>query len=86
MPKQTAQTLGLPHRVALALLRESGRLWLARMPGHTPDIPYAWDFSARGQVPAGEAGTSAAALLLREALGLPDLQPVRPAVLPPLVV
>jgi len=85
MPKQTAQAQDLPHRVALALLRESGgRLWLARRPGHTPDKPPCWDFSARGPVPAGEAGTSAAARLLQAALGLPDLQPVRRAALPPL--
>jgi isopentenyl-diphosphate delta-isomerase len=85
MSKQAAQARDMPHRVALVLLRESGgRLWLARRPGRTPDGPGYWDFSARGQVLAGEAGTSAAARLLQEALGLPDAQPVRQTVLPPL--
>jgi isopentenyl-diphosphate delta-isomerase len=61
-----------------------GRLWLARRPGRRQENPPCWDFSARGPVLAGEAGTSAAARLLREALSLPDMQPVRQAVLPSL--
>jgi len=85
MPERTASVLGLPHRTALVLLRErGGRLWLARRPGHRPDSPPVLDFSARGPAAAGEAGVSAAARLLYEALGLPDTQPVRRAVLPPL--
>ena len=85
MPKQMALTKNMPHRVALAILRDrGGRLWLAHRPRQKPDGPHCWDFSARGQVLAGEARVSAAARLLKEALGLPDAQPVPQAVLPPL--
>jgi len=86
MPKQAAQARNMPHRVALVILRErGGRLWLARKPPrHKSDSPRPWDFSARGQVLAGEAQASAAARLLHEELGVPDAQPVLHAVLPPL--
>jgi isopentenyl-diphosphate delta-isomerase len=85
MPKQTALTRNMPHRVALVLLRgRGGRLWLARGPRQNADSPPCWDFSARGQVLAGEARAGAAARLLEKALGLPDTQPVQQAVLPPL--
>jgi isopentenyl-diphosphate delta-isomerase len=85
MPKREVLARDLPHRVALVLLRVGGgRLWLARGTGRKGDDPRYWDFSTRGQVLAGEAGTSAAARLLREALNLPDTQPVRQAALPSL--
>ena len=85
MPKQAAVARNMPHRVALVSLRErGGRLWLTRRPRHKSDNQQCWDFSARGQVLAGEAQASAAARLLEEALGLPDAQPVPQAVLPPL--
>jgi len=85
MPKQTALARDMPHRMALVALRErGGRLWLARNPKQTPDTPHCWDFSARGQILAGEARASAAARLLEEALGLSDAQPLPQAVLPPL--
>jgi isopentenyl-diphosphate delta-isomerase len=75
----------MPHRVALICLRErGGRLWLTRGARQKPDNSRYWDFSARGQVLAGEARTSAAARLLQEALGLPDAQAEEQAVLPPL--
>jgi len=84
-PKQTALARNMPHRVALVILRErGGRLWLTRRPRQKPDSRRAWDFSARGQVLAGEAQASAAARLLKEALGIPDAQPVLQAALPPL--
>jgi len=85
MPKQAALARNMPHRVALVILRErGGRLWLARRARQKPDSARYWDFSARGQVLAGEARASAAARLLHEALGVPDAQPVLHAVLPPL--
>jgi isopentenyl-diphosphate delta-isomerase len=85
VPRQSAQAMDLPHRSALVLLREGdGRLWPARSPARSPNDVQRWDFSARGPVLAGEAGTSAAARLLLEALGLPDMQPIRQAVLPSL--
>jgi isopentenyldiphosphate isomerase len=85
MPIQTASARNMPHRVALASLRDrGGRLWLARRPRQTPGHPHCWDFAARGPVLAGEAGADAAARLLKESLGLPDAQPVPQAVLPPL--
>ena len=84
MPKQAALALNMPHRVALVCLRDrGGRLWLTRG-RQTPEAPQCWDFAARGQVLAGEARAGAAARLLKEALGLPDTQPVQQAVLPPL--
>ena len=83
-PRQTALARNMPHRVALVSLRDrGGRLWLTRG-RQTPEAPRYWDFSARGQVLAGEARAGAAARLLQEALGLPDAQPVQQAVLPPL--
>jgi 8-oxo-dGTP pyrophosphatase MutT (NUDIX family) len=85
MPKHTALAWNMPHRVALVSLRErNGRLWLTRRLQKQPDKPSCWDFSARGQILAGEAQASAAARLLEEALGLRDAQPVPQTVLPPL--
>jgi isopentenyl-diphosphate delta-isomerase len=85
MPKQVALARDMPHRVALVSLRErGGRLWLTRSARQKPDNSRYWDFSARGQVLAGEARTSAAARLLQEVLGLPDTQAEEQAVLPPL--
>jgi hypothetical protein len=85
MPVQAAQARNMPHRVALANLRDrAGRLWLTRRPRPKPDLPYYWDFAARGPVLAGEAGAGAAARLLKAALDLPDTQPVPRAALPPL--
>ena len=84
MPRQTALDRNMPHRVALVSLRErGGRLWLTKLRPR-PDNPPCWDFSARGQILAGEARTSAAARLLEETLGLPETQPVQQAVLPSL--
>jgi isopentenyl-diphosphate delta-isomerase len=83
VPKQTAQARNMPHRVALVILRErGGRLWLVRRPRQKTDRQRYWDFSARGQVLAGEAQESAAARLLQEALDMPDTQPILQAVLP----
>ena len=85
MPKQAAVARNMPHCVALVSLRErGGRQWLTRRRQHKPDKRQYLDFSARGQVLAGEARASAAARLLEEALGLQDAQPVPQAVLPPL--
>jgi isopentenyl-diphosphate delta-isomerase len=85
MPKQMALARNMPHRVVLVALRErGGRLWLTRR--FEPDNPSFLDFSARGQVLAGEARASAAARLLEETLGLPDTQPVPLAVLPSLAL
>jgi len=84
-PKQTALARNMPHRVALVILRErDGRLWLAHRSRQKPDKRRTWDFSARGQVLAGEAQASAAARLLKESLGIPDAQPALRTVLPPL--
>ena len=85
MPKERVLDRHMPHRVALVILRErGGRLWLAHKVRQKPDSLYCLDFSARGQVLAGEARACAAARLLKEALGLPDAQPVQQAVLPSL--
>jgi isopentenyldiphosphate isomerase len=84
-PKQADLARNMPHRVALVILRErDGRLWLTRRPRQKPDSQRTWDFSARGQVLAGEAQESAAARLLKEALDIPDAQPALQAMLPPL--
>ena len=84
MSKRTALSRNMSHRVALVSLRDrNGRLWLTRG-RQAPDNPPCWDFAARGQVLAGEARAGAAARLLKDALGLPDAQPVQQAVLPPL--
>ena len=85
MPKQAAIAKNMPHCVALVSLCErGGRLWLTRGRRQKPYPQRYWDFSARGQVLAGEAQASAAARLLAETLGLPDTQPVPHAVLPSL--
>jgi hypothetical protein len=83
-PKQSALARNMPHRVALVSLRDRGGRLLLTRGRQTPDMPHGWDFSARGQVLAGEARVGAAARLLKESLGLPDAQPVQQAVLPPL--
>ena len=85
MPKQTALVKNMPHRVALVSLRDrGGRQWLAHPRRSKPGKPRCLDFSARGQVLAGEAQADAAARLLHETLGLADAKAVQRAVLPPL--
>ncbi|MDR0239612.1 MAG: NUDIX domain-containing protein [Deltaproteobacteria bacterium] len=85
MSKQAAVARNMPHCVALVSLRDrGGRQWLTRRRQHKPDKRQYLDFSARGQVLAGEARASAAARLLEETLGLPDTQPALHAALPPL--
>ena len=86
MPKQAALSRNMPHRMVLVSLYErGGRLWLARSRRQKSDTPSCWDFSARGQVLAGEARAGAVMRLLEETLGLADVHPVQRAVLPPLV-
>jgi len=85
MPKQAAVARNMPHCVALvSLCARGGRLWLTHRRRQKSGQRPCLDFSARGQVLAGEARASAAARLLAETLGLPDAQPVLQAVLPPL--